>query len=89
MEPTGFGLDDRVDEISSRAELVGFVRDLARDLEANPGEWENATLAAYLEYLAAWQEDSQGYDRDRGDVTPDSPGWKRFGEALLAARVYE
>jgi hypothetical protein len=82
-------LGDRVESIRSRDDLVGFVRELVRDLEANPGEWENATLVAYLESLAAWLEDLEGYDRNRGDVTPDPPGWKTFGKALLAAKVYE
>jgi len=83
------GLDDQVGAIRSRADLVAFVRDLALDFRARPGDWENQAPDAYLEALAAWLEDMDGYYRNRGEAIPQEPSWKTLGEALIAAKVYE
>jgi hypothetical protein len=82
-------LNDQVEAIQTREDFVGFVRDLVRDLRANPGEWQNQTLDAFLEAVAAWVEDCDGYYRNWGKTSPQEPNWKILGEVLLAAKVYE
>ena len=82
-------LNDQVEALQTREDLVAFVRDLIRDLRVNPGEWENLTLENYLEALASWVEDCEGYFQNRGEVTPSDPSWKLLGQVLLAAKFYE
>lgn len=82
-------LGESVGTIRSREDLVGFVRDLVSDLRTWPGEWENNRLETYLEAVAAWVEDMEGYYQNRGEVAPQEPNWKLFGEILLAAKFYE
>jgi hypothetical protein len=77
------------EDIQTRDDLVLFVRDLLADLRSRPDAWENASLDTYLEALAAWVEDMEGYYRNRGEATPEPPSWKTLGEILLAATMYE
>jgi hypothetical protein len=82
-------LDEQVETVRSREALAGFVRDLVNDLRTRPGEWENDRLDTYLEAVAAWIEDLEGYYRNRGEAAPQEPSWKLLGEILLAAKYYE
>ena len=82
-------LDQQARSIQSREDLVDFVRDLIADLQRNPADWENSKLETYLEALAAWVEDMDGYSQDRKETTPTEPSWRLLGEIPLAARVYE
>jgi hypothetical protein len=82
-------LNDQVDSIKTRKDLAAFVHELLHHLRMNPGEWENQTLESYLEALAAWVEDCDGFYANRGETVPQDPSWKFLGEALLAAKVYE
>jgi hypothetical protein len=82
-------LHEQVDAISSREDLVTFIEALRRDLDANPKEWENPTLVAFLGALASWIEDMDGFYLNSGREIPRTPTWKTIGEMLAAARVYE
>jgi hypothetical protein len=73
----------------SREEFVALVRALVEDLRTQREEWENDDLESYLEALAAWTADLDGYCRSAERPLPEQPDWKLLGEMLLAARVYE
>jgi hypothetical protein len=81
--------DLRVDTINSRADFVKFVRELATNFETSPEDWENNDLNSYLEAMAAWVEDMDGYYQNSGQPSPQQPSWKIMAEILLAARYYE
>ncbi len=70
-------------------EFGAFVHELLHNLHATPGEWENLSLESYLEALAAWVEDCEGFYPNRGEPSPRDPTWKSLGEGLLAAKIYE
>ena len=82
-------LADQVESIRSRDDLVRFLRNLSDDLRTRPGEWENDGLESYLDAVASWTEDMDGYFRNRGETTPQEPSWKLLGMILLAGKVYE
>jgi hypothetical protein len=82
-------LNDQVEAIRTRKEFVAFVHELLQNLQTTPGEWENQSLEDYLEALAAWVEDCDGYYANRGETVAQDPSWKFLGEALLAAKSYE
>jgi hypothetical protein len=89
-QPNGaISLEDRAAAIRSREEFVAFVRALVSRFREVPGEWENNELPSYLDALAAWVEDMDGYYKNRGEALPDPPGWNTLAQMLLAARVYE
>lgn len=75
--------------VQSRSDLVEFVRQLHAHLRQAPERWENRDLNAYLESLAAWLEDIDGYFKGRGEPVPDSPSWSLIAQMLQAASIYE
>ena len=75
--------------VHSRQEFAQFVRTLAEQFRCRPVAWENGDLAAYLEAIAAWVTDMEGYYRNRGESVPDQPTWHTLQEILEAAKVYE
>jgi hypothetical protein len=80
---------EAVDRISSRADFVAFVHQLQQDWKENPSAWENRDLSSFLEGMAAWVDDMDGYFQNQGQEPPAQPTWKLLGTILLAARVYE
>lgn len=82
-------LHEKVTGIKSKADLVAFVQALCADLQANPEAWENVTLDRYLQALASWIEDSDGYYNNQGRPIPTTPSWRDVADMLMAAKIYE
>ena len=88
-EETKMNPEIQVEAINTREDFVAFVRSLALSIKADPGTWDNLDLESFLDALAAWVEDMDGYFENRGESCPQSPSWKLAGQMLCAARVYE
>jgi hypothetical protein len=82
-------LNDEVGSIKTRDEFVVFVESLRRNLAASPAEWENAQLGDFLEAMAAWASDMDGYYKNNQLPVPAVPTWTTFAQMLLAAKHYE
>ncbi len=80
---------DMVDGVGSKQEFVAFIREMNDDLRRCPDQWENPTLDRYLEAMAAWVEDMDGYYLNRGEAVPQQPTWKVLADILMAAKMYE
>ena len=72
-----------------RHRVIRILQELHLDLKKGKGSgWENDTLPSYLEALAGWLEDCEGYYANKGRPLPlDS--WEIMADALRAARIYE
>lgn len=69
--------------------LTAVVRGLVADWAGGPpANWENVTVPDYLEALASWLEDCDGYYANRGVAVPGN-GWEVAAAAVQAAAVYE
>ncbi|MFB7334072.1 hypothetical protein ACFC00_20875 [Streptomyces adustus] len=77
------------DEVQTRDELVAFVRELHQDYLRQGHDWENRTLDSFLEALAAWIADSDGWYRNFDKKLPANGDWTFIARALSAATVYE
>ncbi len=86
---TVLDLNGMVKQIQSRQDLANFIRTLHYDLKQRPQEWESRDLAGFLDAIAAWLDDMDGYYHHLGEKVPAQPTWKTLGEVLLAAKVYE
>ncbi|MFF8972233.1 hypothetical protein [Streptomyces sp. NPDC014995] len=75
--------------MSSREDLVSFVRALHRSQAEEGDSWENRDLAGFLEALAAWIDDADGWYGNAGRELPVNGDWRFFARALRAATVYE
>ena len=80
---------EQVKSVETRDDFVVFMQNLLRDWRQHPERWENASLEAYLEAIAAWVQDMDGYHCTRGEPMPAHLTWKNLCEILLAARIYE
>jgi hypothetical protein len=76
-------------EVRTRDELVAFVRDLHQDYLQRGHDWENQSVDSFLEALAAWIADSDGWYRNFGKDLPANGDWTFIARALSAATVYE
>jgi hypothetical protein len=75
--------------VSSRADFVRFLQAMAEEFRERPAYWENTNLASYLDAMAAWADDMEGFYKTQGQAPPEQPTWKLLADLLLAARVYE
>ncbi len=75
--------------IASKVQFLSFIEALRADLETSPETFENLTLSGFLEALAAWTTDSDGYYRNIGEEGPPAIVWRYFADMLAGARVYE
>lgn len=82
-------LHEEVGRLSARQDLVRFVRSLSENYSESPENWTNRDIVSYLEAMAAWIEDMDGYFENSGQAIPSSASWKLVGEILLAASFYE
>lgn len=83
-------LEGEVSRVVTRRDLVEFVQRMA-SAAASPEaeEWENCTLPRFLDGLAAWIDDMDGYFQNQGLESPDQPSWRLVGDMLSAATLYE
>ena len=82
-------LDVQADRVQSRADLAAFIEALRKDLESHPDDWENSDLSRYLEAMAGWVQDMDGYYRNVGVPFSEDQSWKIMADILYAARSYE
>ena len=75
--------------IKTKNDLIKFVKGLANEAASNSNNWENEKLPFFLEAMAAWIEDMDGYYKNQGEPIPIQPSWKTIGEILQAATMYE
>lgn len=79
----------KINEINSKEDFVNFVELLVANLNSNPNEWVNKTLSEYLEGVASWTEDMEGYYQNNNIPVPENINWKVFANILMAAKMYE
>lgn len=77
-------LFEKCNNVDSKNELIEFIKALRHDLQVNPDEWENLSLAIFLEAMESWMEDTidMGY-------LPDQPTWKSLAAILCMGKIYE
>ncbi|MEF9882693.1 DUF7660 family protein [Streptomyces sp. P9-A4] len=87
--PPAPGMPTSPEHVNSREELASFVRSLRRSHGDGGDAWDNADLAGFLEALAAWMDDADGWYRNTGRELPPHGDWRFFARALQAATMYE
>ncbi|MFN4364394.1 hypothetical protein [Chryseobacterium hispalense] len=78
-----------IEEIKTKQDFIDFVEVLTIDLEKKSEEWTNKNLHEYLEGIASWTEDMDGYYINNNLPIPENVNWKLFANILLAAKMYE
>jgi hypothetical protein len=74
--------------IESRQELIDLIFKLLDENDAV--EWPNETAHSFLQALAAWLNDAEGFYKNIKEARdPNAASWQLFADALQAASVYE
>ena len=80
---------DKINTIKTKSDFINFVELLLENLKNNPEEWENKTLPNFLDAIASWTEDMDGYYINNNLPIPENIDWKVFANILAAAKIYE
>lgn len=76
--------------VTDRNSFIAFVESLLEDYRTNKDAWENETLESFLDAMAAYTNDIQGYyDNTSQEVNADIASWKVFADILKGASMYE
>lgn len=79
---------DNRQTVNSKKELIGLIFAMLDHNDAV--EWENETAYTFLQALAAWLEDSDGYYSNlKIPMDTSTASWQLFADALQAAAIYE
>jgi hypothetical protein len=76
--------------VSDRQSFIEFIDLLREDLIKKPKTWENKNLGDFLEALASYAQDIQGYYDNTGQkVNADQASWQIFADIFKGASIYE
>jgi hypothetical protein len=76
-------------DVISRDEFVSFVRTLEADFRSGAAYWENNDLPSFLEGLAGWIEDMDGFYENSSRRPPANIDWTFLAQVLAAGTTYE
>ena len=77
-------------QVHDKQTFIAFLKAFHADFQKNPDHWENNTLEAFLESLAAYAENIQSfYDNLELAIDVDKPSWRVFADMLKGASTYE
>lgn len=82
-------LIDSISTVKSKEDFIHFIEILVSDLKNNPDYWTNHSLESYLEGVASWSEDMEGYYENNNLPIPTDINWNVFANILMAATMYE
>jgi hypothetical protein len=82
-------LAERANAVRTREDLVAFLEAFNSDFVVKGGSWENSDLPSFLEAMAAWSQDMEGFYENRGELIASVAPWRVLADLLMAGRVYE
>lgn len=80
---------EKINTIHTREEFIDFMNSLIEDKEVNPEEWENVNVSEYLEAIASWVEDMDGYYRNMNLEMPKNLDWRFIATLFYVGKIYE
>lgn len=75
--------------IQTKEELIKLIYLLSKESVMKSNSWRNNDLSSYLEAIASWIEDMDGFYENMGKSLPEKINWSVFADILMAARIYE
>jgi hypothetical protein len=82
-------MSTRVSNVVSKEDLADFIEALRDDFLKDPSAWENHTVDRYLDAMAAWVRDMDGYYKNAREIPPIATTWQTMADILSAAKTYE
>lgn len=82
-------LYENINMIQTRENFVEFLYLMVKDKELNSEEWENKSITEYIEGMASWVEDMDGYYNNMNLQMPRDIDWKFIATLLYVGKIYE
>lgn len=82
-------LHESINAIQTKDEFIEFLNLMIKDNEINSEEWENKSITEYLEGMASWVEDMDGYYNNMNLQMPRDIDWKFIATLLYVGKIYE
>lgn len=82
-------LYEKVDTIRTKDEFIGFIKQLKKDRNDKPEEWENADIQSYLAGISSWIDDMEGYYKNIGKNVPNNIDWSFIATLFYVGKIYE
>lgn len=77
-------------KVTDRKSFIEFLEAFLQDYKSHGDAWENNTMETFLEAMAAYAADVQGYYNNmEPGINADIPTWKVFADILRGAAIYE
>jgi len=74
----------------TKQEFILFIENLRTDFIENKEQWENKTIEDYLEAMANYVEDIDGYYKNTNqNIDLEMVNWKVFSDILKGSTIYE
>jgi len=74
--------------VQNKQQLLDLIFELLDDNDAV--KWDNDTAYQYLQAVAAWLNDCDGYYKNTGqNIDTSQASWQLFADALQAGAIYE
>jgi len=80
---------EKIKHIKTKENFLAFVHELSKSYYDDPESWENNNLGTFLDALASWVEDMEGFYINHGLPIPENLDWKFMANMLGAAKIYE
>lgn len=78
-----------IEQVRTREDFVRFIHKLREDTYINTDEWENKNISSYLESIASWVEDMDGYYKNMNMKPPKDVDWKFLATLFYVGKIYE
>lgn len=75
--------------IKSKDEFISFLLKMQEDKKNNDSEWENKSIESYLEAIASWTEDMDGYYSNMNLSAPKDIDWSFIATLFYVGKIYE
>ncbi|QJB56028.1 hypothetical protein [Pseudodesulfovibrio sp. zrk46] len=76
-------------DVFTNHDLARFIAEMAEEVGKPECNWENDSLPRFLEAMAAWSENFDGYYKFHGIDMNKEPKWRLFADLLMAGTMYE
>ena len=78
------------ENIKTREDFIKFAKELSQNYKDHKQEWENNKLDLFLDAMATYSNDVQGYYKNwHPEVSADIPSWRVFADILKGSTLYE
>ncbi|MDE7225206.1 MAG: hypothetical protein K2O34_15675 [Acetatifactor sp.] len=82
-------ISELADRVRTREDFVRFIYELKKDHGINMEEWANRDIPSYLEGVASWAEDMDGYYTNMDIKPPTNVDWRFLAILFYVGKIYE